>query len=350
MLPRAWLGRGLLAWSLRPVAALYGVLVALRRGLFQAGLLRSTHPGVPVVVVGNLVAGGAGKTPVVMAVVQHLQARGWHPGVISRGYGRRTRGLLQVQPDLPAADCGDEPLLIRQRCQVPVFVAERRTEAALALCQAHPETDILVADDGLQHHALGRDINIAVFDERGLGNGWLLPAGPLREPWRPQAPMRGGRIHTGIDLVLIHGAQAAQPGHRALRSLADHAVDAAGRQVPLQALRGRRLQAVAGIARPEAFFEMLRAQGLELERTQALPDHDDLQGFALPEAPGLTVLCTEKDAIKLFARHPQAGERLLAVPLRVAPEPAFFEALDRLLGPARAAAHPLPSAHGHTTS
>jgi len=350
LLQRAWLGRGPLACALWPLSQLYGLLVALRLALYRAGLRRSTHPGVPVVVVGNLVAGGAGKTPAVMALVRHLQAAGWRPGVVSRGYGRRTRGCLEVRSEMSAQDCGDEPLLIRHRTQVPVFVAERRVQAALALRQAHPDTDILVADDGLQHHALARDINIAVFDERGLGNGWLLPAGPLREPWRAGRPGPGGRIRTGIDLVLHTGAQTETPSHRCSRSLADHALDVTGQPVALQALRGRRLLALAGIARPERFFQMLRERGLDLAGTQAWPDHDDLSGFALPDDPAMTVLCTEKDAVKLFPRHPQAGPRLLAVPLVWQAPAAFFAELDGLLGRPRPPTHPLPSPHGHTTS
>lgn len=349
-LQRAWRGRGALACALWPLSRLYGLLVGLRRWLYLAGLLRSTHPGLPVVVVGNLVAGGAGKTPAVIAIVQHLQARGWRPGVISRGYGRRTPGCLEVGLRASALDCGDEPLLIRQRTQVPVFVAEQRIDAALALRRAHPDTDIVVADDGLQHHALARDINIAVFDERGLGNGWLLPAGPLREPWQAGRPGLDGRIHAAIDLVLHSGAPAAIGGHRCSRALADHAVDGAGRPIALQTLRGRPLLAIAGIARPERFFQMLREQGLELAQTQAWPDHDDLSGFALPDDPSLVVLCTEKDAVKLFPRHPQAGQRLLAVPLVWHAPAEFFAELDRLLARLRPAGHPLPSPHGHTTS
>lgn len=295
---------------------------------------------VPVVVVGNVVAGGAGKTPLVMAVVEHLRAQGWRPGVVSRGYGRRTRHCLEVMPNTPAADCGDEPLLIRQRCTVPVVVAAQRVQAAQALLRAHPQVDILVADDGLQHLALASDVRIAVFDDRGLGNGWLLPAGPLREAWRGQA-----------DLVLHSGDQPAFDGFRASRCLAAHALSAQGERVDLAGLQGRKVVAVAGIAKPQSFFDMLRRQGLSLERTLALPDHHAFERLDLLDDPDTTVLCTQKDAVKLFALHPHAGMRLLAVPLEVTPEPAFFEALERLLAPGQAGQpHPLPSAHGHTTS
>ncbi len=320
---------------------LYGALVRGRRWLYDTGAWPRTRMPVPVVVVGNVVAGGSGKTPVVMAVVEHLRAQGWRPGVVSRGHGRLTRGCLEVLADMPARDCGDEPLLIRQRCQVPVFVASLRAQAAGALLKMHPDTNILVADDGLQHHALARDINIAVFDDRGTGNGWLLPAGPLREPWQPDR----------VNLVLHTGQHPAFAGFQASRSLATHGQSAQGQSVPLHSLKHQRLMALAGIAQPEAFFDMLRQQGLTLEHTLALPDHHDCQGLDLLNEPGLTLLCTEKDAVKLFALYPDAGLRLLAVPLVFSPEPAFLQALDALLAPLkRQLPHHLPSAHGHPTS
>lgn len=321
------------------MSLLYGALVAIRRWLYDRGLKKTTRLPVPVVVVGNVVAGGSGKTPVVIALVAHLQARGWQPGVVSRGHGRRSRHMLEVQPGMPASECGDEPLLIRQRCAVPVFVARERVQAALALLSAHPQTDIVLADDGLQHLAMGRDIEIAVFDDRGTGNGWLLPAGPLREPWQPER----------VDLVLHSGAQPAFAGFGATRRLAAHALSAQGEHIAVASLAGRRLAAVAGIAKPQAFFDMLRTLGLSLEHTLALPDHHDFQGLELLADPDLTLLCTEKDAVKLFALHPEAGRRLLAVPLELSPAPAFLDALDALLSPAPVRpGHPLPSQHGHT--
>lgn len=341
-LQRAWLRRGPLACALWPLSLIYGALILGRRALYRAGLRRPEHPGVPVVVVGNLVAGGAGKTPVVMALVEHLRAQGWRPGVISRGYGRVTTGCREVLPADTARDVGDEPLLIRRRCGVPVFVAERRIEAARALRAAHPDTDILVADDGLQHLALARDLAIAVFDDRGTGNGWLLPAGPLREPW----PMGT----CAVDLVLHTGDRPAFEGHRASRRLAGHALDANGSRIALAELQDRHLVALAGIARPQAFFDMLRERGLALQQTLALPDHAGLDDLPLPGDDQATVLCTEKDAVKLFARFPEAGPRLLAVPLQFEPEPAFFQALDLRLRTLKAGRDPLPSPHGHTTA
>ena len=332
-LRQAWLHRGLLAWLLWPVSLLMRLVVALRRWAYGLGLLRSEHPGLPVIVVGNVVAGGAGKTPTVIAVVRHLQERGHRPGVVSRGYGRASRDCREVAPDSPPHLSGDEPLLVRRATGVPVFVAARRLEAARALRTAYPETDVIVCDDGLQHLALRRDLEICVFDERGMGNGFLLPAGPLREPWPRPA-----------DLVLNTfkpaGGAPAVAGFTARRALADQAVRGDGIRVPLQTLRGRRLLALAGIARPHAFFQMLLARGVVPLATQAFPDHYDFRSWLWPTGEGMEVICTEKDALKLWPRHPAVW----AVPLDLTPEPAFFEALDRRLDAT------LSSRHGHQTS
>lgn len=314
-----WQTRGWQAWFLWPLSLLYGALVRLRKALFGLGWLRSERLPVPVLVVGNVVAGGAGKTPVVMAIVQHLQQRGIHVGVISRGYGRRSQACLEVLPGSAVDDVGDEPALIQRRTQTPVFVAARRVQAARALLARHPKTQIIVSDDGLQHLRLQRDLEIGVFDDRGVGNGFLLPAGPLREPWpRP------------LDLMLHTGQQPAFAGFRARRSLARQAVRVDGNPVALADLGAEKpLLAVAAIARPGAFFAMLRAQGLVLAKTVALPDHDDFSGWSSHADGACTVLCTEKDAVKLWQKEPGA----LAVPLDFEPEPAFWTAFDQRVKP-----------------
>lgn len=342
-LQQAWLRRGVVARVLWPVAQLYGLLAELRRRAFRTGYFKSERLRVPVIVVGNVVAGGAGKTPAVMALVQHLQARGLKVGVVSRGYGRAGRRCVEVRATTAIDESGDEPALVRRTTGAPVFVADQRTEAARALLAAYPNTQVIVCDDGLQHYALHRDIEIAVFDERGVGNGWLLPAGPLREPW-PERLLRGVRAgRRGIDLVLHTGRQAAFGGFGATRKLAQHAVRADGSQVSLESLTGKPLVALAGIAKPEAFFAMLRERGLTLNDTRPLPDHYDFNSYPRPSDKGKTVICTEKDAVKLFARHVDA----LAVPLEFSPEPAFFSALDALLTPLLSQ---LPSSHGHQTA
>ena len=183
ILPRIWLQRGPLAWLLLPVSWIYGALWQLRGLAYRLDWLHSAHPGIPVMVVGNVVAGGAGKTPTTIALVQHLGRLGLQVGVVSRGHGRSSQGMCEVTDSSAAGIAGDEPLLIRRRTGVPVWVGASRLEAARALLQAHPDVRVLVCDDGLQHLALQRDLEICVMDERGPGNGWLLPAGPLREPW-----------------------------------------------------------------------------------------------------------------------------------------------------------------------
>lgn len=331
-----WLQRDARAWLLWPLALLMRLLVGLRRAFYRIGILRQHRVAVPVIVVGNIVAGGAGKTPTVMALIRHLQSRGLHPGVISRGYGRRTRDCREVRLDSPIADVGDEPALIRHRTGVPVFVAPRRIDAARALLQGYPSTDVLISDDGLQHLALARDIEVCVFDDRGVGNGFLLPAGPLREPW----PRR-------VDLVLHTGSRPAfAAGYTSQRALSMQALRNDGSRVDLVSLtlNGRPLLAVAGTARPQAFFDMLQSLGLPLSLTVARPDHDDFAHWQRPLDRDYTLLCTEKDALKLWPHHPDA----LAVPLEFSPEPAFFHALDRLL--AERATGRLSSPHGHPTA
>jgi tetraacyldisaccharide 4'-kinase len=316
-LQSAWLRRGLLACLLWPLSLLYAAIFAVRRLLYRLGWLRTERVPVPVIVVGNVIAGGAGKTPVVMAVVQHLRERGLQVGVVSRGYGRRTDDCREVLTDSDPLDVGDEPALIHHATQAPVFVARKRIEAARALLAKHPATQVIVSDDGLQHLALARDIEICVFDDRGIGNGWRLPAGPLREAW----PRK-------VDLVLHSGAQPAfVGGYTATRRLARYALARDGSRVPLDSLVGQPLIATAAIARPEGFFEMLRARGLTLAETVALPDHYDFDGWQRSRATGQTLVCTEKDAVKLWRQAPDA----LAVPLEFAPSPEFFDALDAKL-------------------
>lgn len=311
-LPQIWLSRGLMAWSLRPIALVHRGLLALRGWLYRSGLKKSHRLPVRVIVVGNVVAGGAGKTPVTLALVQHLSLQGFRVGVISRGHGRTNRDTREVHTDSLPQNVGDEPLLIRQKTGVPVWVGASRVEAGRALLARHPRVDILVCDDGLQHWALARDIEICVMDERGIGNGWLLPAGPLREPW-PKT----------VDFILHTGVSAVQGGFRAQRHLSPYALDSGGHKIPLSSLQNQAVDAVAGLARPEAFFTMLRDCGLNLHQTTPLPDHFDYATW--PTTPlSRPLLCTEKDAAKLWQHQPAA----LAVSLELTPEPAFWRALD----------------------
>lgn len=317
-LQRAWTQRGPLALALWPLSLLYRVLMALRRGLYRAGIFSSQRMPVPVVVVGNVVAGGSGKTPLVLALVRHLQKRGLQPVVVSRGHGRTDTTCREVLDYSSAAEVGDEPLLLRRATGAPVFVAPRRAEAARAALARYPQTRVIVCDDGLQHLALQRDVEICVFGDTGTGNGWLLPAGPLREPW----PRAADLVVTGATPV-PHTAGAWQVQRR----LADHALRADGSRVALADLASTPLHAVAGIAQPEAFFAMLRASGLQLQSTEAFPDHYDFESWKGSSYAGPQLVCTEKDAVKLWRWLPGA----LAVPLQVELPPGFWQQLDRVL-------------------
>ncbi len=301
-----------LAQCLRPLSWCYATVAGARRAAYAVGWCRAERAPLPVVVVGNLVAGGAGKTPTVIALVEALRSAGRTPGVISRGYGRDSAATRQVLDDSLPAEVGDEPLLIRRRTRAAVWVAKRRIEAARALCAAQPEVNVLVADDGLQHLALARDVQVIVFDERGIGNGLLLPAGPLRQPLPRHVPVNSH--------VLYNAAQpsTAWPGACAMRALAGAAAlpdwwrGVAATPQALAALRGRKLLAAAGMAAPQRFFDMLRAAGLDFDALP-LPDHNDFATLPWP-ADGAEVLVTEKDAIKL-PRQGRGSTRVWVVAL-----------------------------------
>ena len=344
LLLRAWQDRGPVALLLLPITLLYFSLLSVRRSLYRTGLLQAQRVDCAVLVVGNAIAGGAGKTPTTISIVQHLQARGLAVGVVSRGYGRSQRTVCTVTPSSQAAAVGDEPLLMARATGAPVFVATQRHAAAAALLAAHPRTQVIVCDDGLQHYPLYRDLEVCVFDNRGKGNGWLLPSGPLREPWPRRALACIGQTDARL-LVLHTGSRPAFAGFSAQRWLDDQALGSDGRTIALDALPSTQpLLALAGIAMPEPFFESLRAMGLELNKTLALPDHFDFAQLDTAQLQGYRVLCTEKDAVKLWNFWPQA----LAVPLRQTLEPAFLQTLDRQLDSVLAAK--LSSKHGHQTA
>ena len=324
------------ATLLRPLAAMYGA--AWRRR--QARSVPATRLPVPVLVVGNLIVGGAGKTPTVIAVVQALQARGHRPGIVSRGHGRRgsePRSVSARHGFADAGELGDEPLLLARRTQVPVFVGRDRRATALALLRSHPAVDVIVADDGLQHLALHRDAEIVVFDERGVGNGLLLPAGPLREPLPMRGvPMRHILYTGGVASTPLPGALAQRALSLAWPLAAWHAGDSHAAQA-LATLRGQPLLAAAGLAAPEKFFGMLRQAGLQIEALP-LPDHFDFATLPWP-AQGPDVLVTEKDAVKLDPSR-TAARRVWVLPLDlVLPEGLLDPLHQQLFG---AAPNPTP--------
>ena len=312
-----------------PLACVFGALTAARRALYRAGVFGSHALPVPVVVVGNLVAGGAGKTPTVIAIVAALRRHGHTPGIVSRGYGgSHDNGPLEVTRAVPAAQCGDEPLLMHLRTGAPLVVGRDRVGAARELLRRHAAVDVIVSDDGLQHLALARDAQVIVFDERGSGNGWLLPAGPLRDPLP--------RVVPAASLV-VYNAEARStplPGTLARRGLAGVvALDAwwrgeAASLAALEALRSRPLVAAAGLARPERFFAMLRAHGLAFTPLP-LPDHHAYSTLPWP-ADTADVVLTEKDAIKLDPARIGAA-RVWVAPLDFALDAAFDAALLALL-------------------
>lgn len=301
-LQQAWLTRGPLACLLLPLSALFAVGVALRRWLHARGLPRTETLPVPVVVVGNVIVGGAGKTPTVAALVELLQRTGRRPGVIARGYGRRDADdLLEVLPDTPPAIGGDEPLLLRLRLAVPVVVGRDRVAAARELLRRHPEVDILVSDDGLQHLRLPRSLQLVVFDERGAGNGWLLPAGPLREPLPKRLPAHTRVLYNASRATTHLPGRTVQRRLRGVVALADWWAGQPASAAALQALSARPLIAAAGLAHPRRFFDMLRAAGLAITPLP-LPDHFDYATLPWP-ANAQDVVVTEKDAVKLRPEH-----------------------------------------------
>jgi tetraacyldisaccharide 4'-kinase len=306
-----WQRRGGGALIFLPFAMIFSVVVALRRRLYISRLLPSWRAPVPVIVVGNITVGGTGKTPLVLEILEVLQKRGWTPGVVARGYGRVPRGehdplgVVRVFPDVATPEhFGDEPVLIARRSRVPVYISPDRPAAARALLAAHPEVNVLVSDDGLQHYALARDVELAVVDgERLFGNGLPLPSGPMREPRT--------RLQS-VDAVVLNGATSAGddekiPGPRKFPmhlgretfvSLANGEERSPG-ELAL-ALRGHSVAAVAGIGHPERFFEHLARLGIRAKR-HAFADHHAFQPSELKLPGAQIILMTEKDAVKCRA-------------------------------------------------
>ncbi len=287
----------LVAGALLPLAGLFAALSALRRAAYRAGLLQTVTLRAPVVVVGNLTAGGTGKTPLVLWLARALQGRGFTPGILSRGYGRHANTPAEVSALASAADVGDEPLLLARASGCPVWVGADRVKAGTCLLDAHPRCDVLIADDGLQHYRLARRVEIAVVDgQRSHGNGLPLPAGPLREP-----VSRLGRV----DAVVVNAAPSSAPTLAAsppsfamrlegtrLRNLArpDEIND-------LAHFRGKRVHAVAGIGNPQRFFDALVRHGLQVT-PHPYPDHHAYRPEDFDFGDDAAVLMTEKDAVK----------------------------------------------------
>jgi len=318
----------------RVLAPIYGGVTGLRRGLYRRGWLRVRQVPVPVIVVGNITAGGTGKTPLTIELVTRLREAGWKPGVASRGYGRDDAGTARwVTPDLAAGLGGDEPVLIAWKTGVPVRVDKDRVAAAQALLQAG--CDVVICDDGLQHYRLARDIEIEVVDAaRRYGNGRLMPAGPLREPVARARSCDFRVVNLGQASDDAGQSAGSGFGEWSMRLRIDSAAPLkGGRAKPLQAFAGQRVHAVAGIANPQRFFQMLRARGIGVV-PHAFADHHRYQASDLSFGSELPVLMTEKDAVKCQGF---ANGWHYAVPLQAELPAAFWVALlDRLGKLARA--------------
>lgn len=341
--PPWWSHRGAVACALLPFSLIFGLVVRLRASAYRRGWLRHCRPPVFVLVVGNLNVGGSGKTPVVVALAHALSARGIPCGIVSRGYGGSVEGAALVPATGDPARYGDEPVLLTRETGVPVVVGRARCAAVTELLRRHPEVRLVLADDGLQHLRLERDFELVVLDRNALGNAWLLPAGPLREPL--------SRLRT-VDAVVAHEPQqvhALVPDEvplyglrlepEALVSLADPS-----RRLPLSALAGQRVHAVAGIGRPERFFATLRALGAEVV-PHAFPDHHPYRPEDLDfGAPQEWRIFTSKDAVKC---RPYARPHDWVLMVRARLDEALVERiLERMNGYSSAGRAGVPAVQG----
>ena len=283
-----WYRRGLLAWLLWPASVVFAVFVLTRRVLYWLRILRSVHPGIPVIVVGNLTVGGSGKTPLVIWLAEFLKSKGWTPGIVSRGYGAKVDSPRAATMASDAKEVGDEPVLLARRAGCPVWVGPDRVRVAAALRGVEPKVDVLILDDGLQHYRIRRDLEIALVDARGFGNGFRLPAGPMRE----------GRLRLKtVDAVVSHGAEVAGFA-MVLEGDAVHRMTDARQRQPLKSFAGQKVHAVAGIGDPTRFFLALGKAGIRV-LPHPFPDHHPFTPRDLEFGDGLPVMLTEKDAVKL---------------------------------------------------
>ena len=314
-----WYRLSPLSVLLVPFSLIFRLVVATRRLLFRLGVLASIRIRIPVVVVGNLTVGGTGKTPLILALAEALRANGLRPGILSRGYGGASASPSAVAPGDEAVRVGDEPVLLAERSGCPVWVGADRVAAARALTTADPACNVILCDDGLQHYRLQRDFEIAVEDERGLGNGLLLPAGPLREPAKRR-----------VDATVVNGGEP-RAGAFAMRLVPEslYRVVNPSARVTQADLSGKNLHAVAGIGNPERFFAALSRMGIAFS-AHPFPDHHPFRASDLEFADCDYVLMTEKDAVKCrrFGR-----QDLIAVRVQAEVDPALIELiLERIHG------------------
>jgi tetraacyldisaccharide 4'-kinase len=314
-----WQRLGVLALLLLPLSLLFRLIAALRRSLFRLGIFKTQRFSAPVIVVGNITVGGSGKTPLVIWLADHLREQGMRPGLVARGYrGQASTWPQQVRPDSDPASVGDEAVLLAQRSGCPVCVGPDRPEAVRSLL-SHTDCNVIISDDGLQHYAMGRDLEIAVVDgQRRFGNGLLLPAGPLREPV--------SRLRH-VDLVVANGEPGAGEFAMKLRSPQVCPLHGDGEPADISRFDGRRVRAIAGIGNPQRFFDMLTRHGLVVE-SHAFPDHHSYSREELSFADDLPLLMTEKDAVK--CRRIINGDAWV-VSVQAQPEGAFVHRLNLAL-------------------
>ncbi len=314
---RVWYRDHWSGWLLRPLGGLYWLIVVVRRFLYASGILSSHRAGVPVIIVGNITAGGTGKTPTVLWLVEQLRSRGFEPGIVSRGYGgSRANTSMRVESASDPAVAGDEPVLLAQRGQCPVVVDPDRVRAAAMLVE--DGADVIVADDGLQHYRLERDYEICVIDgSRGLGNRRLLPSGPLRE--------RARRLED-VEQVLVNGElqgseyelTTAEQNAISFELVAREACRLNGSLArPIERFSGSTVHGVAAIGNPQRFFDLLRLHGIQVIE-HAYPDHASLAEKDLDFGDDFEILMTEKDAVKLGR---QVNDKLWYVPVELAMDP-----------------------------
>lgn len=285
-----WYNQNPVAWLLLPIAALYCLLVFIRRNLYRCGILKSYKVSVPVVIVGNITVGGTGKTPLLIALCELLRSEGYKPGVISRGYGGDFEGERLVKEGDSAEMIGDEPCLVHARTNCPLVVGRNRVAAA-DLLLANSDCNIILSDDGLQHYRLQRDVEIAIVDStRQFGNGYCLPSGPLREPV--------SRLNS-VDIVIDHFSESEVNIREDNFSLkfSDAINLKTNESISLDYFKSSPIHAIAGIGHPKRFFNQLRRSGLEvIEHEQA--DHHRFTNTDVQFDDDLNVLMTEKDAVK----------------------------------------------------
>jgi tetraacyldisaccharide 4'-kinase len=321
-----WYRRGAVAWLLWPASLAFAVVVSVRRFLYWTRFLKSEHPGIPVIIVGNLVAGGSGKTPLVLWIAEFLKSKGWRPAIVSRGYRtahgavKTASGAAGAAADRPraatiasdAAEVGDEPIILSRRSGCPVWVGADRVAVIRALRSMHQDVDVVILDDGLQHYRLRRDVEIAVVDTRGFGNRFFLPAGPLRESI--------SRLKS-VDAVVWNGSSpdGKNSFSMTLEGETFHRMTDARDRRPASAFAGHGVHAVAGIGDPNRFFLHLMKLGIK-PIPHPFPDHHPFTARDLEFGGDAPVVMTEKDAVKL-RRAPYAHWWVLPVTARL--DPAF---------------------------